>query len=94
MAIVSITLKGGEKAAVDSDDWTEFYPDLDIEVQLLAMAAWCLANPSRRKTKRGLNRFVNLWLQRVQNEINLRANRQGAAARSSDLYAYLEAKAR
>jgi hypothetical protein len=30
------------------------------------MRGWCLANPSRRKTRRGVRSFVNNWLSRAQ----------------------------
>ena len=30
------------------------------------MRGWCLANPSKRKTKRGVKKFINNWLSRQQ----------------------------
>ena len=30
------------------------------------MRGWCLANPTRRKTRRGVRRFINGWLAKVQ----------------------------
>ena len=43
------------------------YPAVDIEQALRDMAGWCLANPTKRKTKTGINRFINGWLAREQN---------------------------
>ena len=33
------------------------------------MAAWLIANPTRRKTFNGMPRFVNGWLAREQNRL-------------------------
>jgi len=44
------------------------YPDVDTGSQLLKMSAWCIANPAKRKTKRGIKRFINAWLSRAQAE--------------------------
>ena len=30
------------------------------------MRGWCLANPSKRKTQRGVKKFINNWLSRQQ----------------------------
>mgnify|MGYP007046311840 CR=1 FL=1 len=38
------------------------FPKLDVPQQLSNMAAWCEANPAKRKTKRGVNRFIVNWL--------------------------------
>jgi len=34
------------------------YPDIDVYRELLAMAAWSDANPSKRKTPKGIKRFI------------------------------------
>lgn len=46
--------------------WAELYPAVDIMQQLRAMEGWLDANPSKRKTKNGILRFVNGWLAREQ----------------------------
>lgn len=46
--------------------WKETYPAVDIEQELRRMAAWLDCNPQRRKTRRGINRFINSWLAREQ----------------------------
>ena len=48
--------------------WQRAYPDLDVERELYQMASWCNANPTRRKTRRGLEKFINGWLNRSQND--------------------------
>lgn len=61
----------------DSSDWgiptdqlaelASLYPAVDVQGELRAMRAWCIANPTKRKTKSGAMRFVNNWLARAQN---------------------------
>lgn len=48
------------------DEWTGAYPAVDVIRQLAAMRQWCLANPVKRKTKRGVLSFCNAWLVREQ----------------------------
>ena len=40
------------------------YPSIDIYQQLNEMAMWAYSNPSKRKTRRGILRFINSWLSR------------------------------
>ncbi len=46
--------------------WKETYPAVDIEQELKKMVAWSDANPTKRKTRRGIGRFVNSWLSKEQ----------------------------
>lgn len=46
--------------------WRETYPAVDIEQELRRMIAWLDSNPAKRKTRRGVERFVNNWLARTQ----------------------------
>ena len=48
------------------DTWSQLYPSADIMQELRKMAGWADANPSKRKTKSGVKRFINSWLSRVQ----------------------------
>ncbi|MDY3692982.1 MAG: hypothetical protein SO072_13595 [Dysosmobacter sp.] len=47
-------------------EWSGLYPAVDVMQQLRAMRGWLGANPSKRKTKAGIKRFVNGWLAREQ----------------------------
>ena len=51
----------------DIDHYKELYPALDIEQEIRAMVGWCEANPTYRKTKNGVKRFINNWLNKSQN---------------------------
>jgi hypothetical protein len=40
------------------------YPRVDIPAELAKARAWSFANPDKRKTKRGLAKFLNGWMER------------------------------
>ena len=44
--------------------WQRAYPRLDVECELYQMAAWCVSNPAKRKTRTGIEKFINGWLNR------------------------------
>lgn len=46
--------------------WQQLYPAVDVFQELRAMEGWLDANPTKRKTPRGIKRFVNSWLARAQ----------------------------
>lgn len=46
--------------------WAETYPAVDVKQELRKMAAWLDSNPTKRKTRRGIERFINNWLSRQQ----------------------------
>ena len=50
----------------DVEKWKELYPAVNVEQELRAMEGWLDANPTKRKTERGIKRFVNSWLARAQ----------------------------
>lgn len=48
------------------DHWKELYPAVDVMTELRKMKGWCEGNPAKRKTRRGIMRFVNAWLAKEQ----------------------------
>jgi|DEB0MinimDraft_10_1074344.scaffolds.fasta_scaffold27351_3 cytoskeletal protein RodZ len=46
--------------------WQRAYPAINVHQELAAMESWCDANPTKRKTSKGIKRFVNSWLSRAQ----------------------------
>lgn len=52
----------------DIDQWTELYPAVDILQELRKMKGWLDANPTKRKTSRGIKRFINAWLSKEQDK--------------------------
>lgn len=53
--------------AGDIERWQRDFKSLDIHAELCAMRAWLEANPEKRKTKRGMPKFIVGWLSRSQN---------------------------
>ena len=48
------------------DEWSTTFPAVDVPQQLREMRAWCVANPTKRKTPRGINAFIVTWLGKEQ----------------------------
>ena len=49
-------------------EYVRLYPNVDVEQQFNEMRGWCLSNPQKRKTLRGIKRFINSWLAREQDK--------------------------
>ncbi len=50
------------------EEYCRLYPGVNVQQEFRGMRAWCLANPSKRKTRRGVTAFVNNWLSKSQNQ--------------------------
>ncbi len=48
--------------------YQELYPNVNVSQELRNMLGWLNANPTKRKTRRGINKFVNNWLSRSQDK--------------------------
>ena len=49
------------------DQMKELYPAVDVEQEFRNMKAWCINNPTKRKTKTGIRKFIGNWLAKEQN---------------------------
>jgi hypothetical protein len=49
------------------DQFREWYPTVDVDGELRKAAAWHASNPKQRKTKSGIQAFLNSWLTRATN---------------------------
>ena len=47
-------------------EWAELYQAVDIKQELRKMKGWLDSNPSKKKTKSGIKRFITNWLSRAQ----------------------------
>ena len=62
------------------DEWIDLYPNVDVMQELRNMKGWCTSNPTKRKTKRGILRFINGWLSREQDKPKLdKANKYASS---------------
>jgi hypothetical protein len=69
--ILAYPVVGGEDWPLTQariDHLAEVYPGADALAECRKALAWCLANPTRRKTPRGMPEFLRKWLDRAQND--------------------------
>jgi len=50
------------------DEYIELYQAVDVLQELRKMKGWLVANPTKRKTSRGVSRFIVNWLAREQDK--------------------------
>ncbi len=48
------------------DSWHTAYPRLNVYAECRKAQVWCEAHPTRRKTARGMERFLVAWLNRAE----------------------------
>ena len=66
---IELSLNDGTAYGVaksEIEEWEKLYPAVDIMQELRKMKGWCDANPTKRKTARGIKRFINTWLSKEQ----------------------------
>src|SRR3990172_8760461 len=58
-------LKDGSQYKVQKEFLRELHENyFDVDQELRRMRMWCIANPSKKKTRRGVKRFIVGWLNR------------------------------
>lgn len=75
LPVLGIPLVNGKEHPVyrrDIEEYVSLYPDINVEQELRNMRGWCLANPTRRKTRKGVRTFINSWLKKSQQESALK----------------------
>ena len=76
--VYTLPLNDGSEWELTQEQYNEYvnlYQAVDVMCELRKMRGWLNANPERRKTKRGVNSFVNRWLSKEQD----RAKNPGTA---------------
>lgn len=69
--VIRLPLNTGQPYPVtksDCDHWQELFPAVDVMQELRGMLAWLEAVPKRRKTIRGIKRFITSWLSKSQDQ--------------------------
>ena len=69
--VITLLLNTGEEYGISESnvyEWSELYPAVDVMQCLRNMKGWLMANKSKRKTIRGLNKFIIKWLQNEQDK--------------------------
>lgn len=70
-SVITLTLNDGTAFPITQpmvDKWKELYPAVDVMQELRKMSGWLDANPTRRKTRTGVLRFVTAWLAKEQDK--------------------------
>ena len=65
-----IPMIGGEEFEVRASfaaELSRLYPAVDIPATLRQMRGWCIGNPQKLKTPRGIRKFITGWCERDQN---------------------------
>lgn len=66
----TIPCSGKEKVfpftETDVGEWQGSFPGIDVMQQLRQCRQWNIDNPTKRKTAKGMRRFINSWLSRAQ----------------------------
>ena len=68
-SVLALPLNDNTEFEIYEEDvclWQETYPAVDVRQELKEMKAWCAANPTLRKTRRGIKRFIVTWLSKEQ----------------------------
>lgn len=74
--LIGLPLNDGSEHPVTEEDVEEYhrlYPAVDVMQQLRNMRGWLLANPARKKTRRGIRAFISTWLQKEQDHPTARS---------------------
>jgi hypothetical protein len=58
----------------DIDLLQPLYPAVDVRQELRSMKGWLIGNPTLRKTRRGIKRFITSWLEKEQDKAKPGAN--------------------
>lgn len=56
------------------DHWGELYPAVDVMQEIRKMKGWLESNPAKRKTRKGIARFITSWLSKEQDKGGVRNN--------------------
>lgn len=69
-SVCSIPLNDGTEFGVSKElaaELEKLYPKVDVPQTLNEIRGWNIANPQRRKTKRGVVSHINAWMSKEQN---------------------------
>ena len=68
-SVLALPLTDGtefEISEADVEQWSGLYPAVDVLQALRSMLGWLDVNPTKRKTRAGIRRFINTWLAKEQ----------------------------
>ena len=68
---IELPMENGDKYRPTNgelDHYEAMFPNINVAQEFCAMQVWLECNPSRRKTKRGIKRFIGSWLIRATSQ--------------------------
>lgn len=69
LPVITLPLNDNSEYGVsqaETEEYAALYPAVDIVQELRKMRGWCNSNPTKRKTRNGIRKFINSWLAREQ----------------------------
>jgi hypothetical protein len=90
--VIELPLNDGSQHLVLPEsvaEWKHLYPAVDVTQELRNMRGWLLANREKRKTRRGIERFINSWLAKRQDKAGtegMNASRKGDRRKTGGAY--------
>ena len=87
--LIMLPLNDGKEYPITTsmaEEWQQLYQATNVVTELRKMRGWLLADPARRKTKRGILRFVTNWLSRAQDSGSRGKSTQGRQDVLPDYY--------
>lgn len=87
--VLTLPLNDGSEYPISQDyvdQMQELYPSVDVMQELRSMKAWCINNPKRRKTSRGITAFIGNWLAKEQNRSTVSRGGQRQSSTFADAY--------
>ena len=79
-AVITIPLNDNSEFPISFEfvqEMQNLYPNVDVMAELRKMRGWSISNPTKRKTSRGIKRFINSWLAREQDKPYKQPERSG-----------------
>ena len=67
--VLTLLLNDGSEYAISDayiNEMQACFPNVNVLNEMFKMKAWCINNPKKRKTKRGIKSFINSWLSKEQ----------------------------
>ena len=53
------------------DEYRESFPGINVEAECRKARQWCIDNPTKRKTFKGMPKFLSGWMGRAQDNLRL-----------------------
>lgn len=87
--VILLPLNDGSDYLVSKEqtkEWEILYPSVDVMQQLRNMKGWLSSNPTKRKTRKGILRFITSWLSREQDRGGPRKAQQDSTGRRDNVF--------